>query len=108
MSENERADIHLHLDALTINVVHTVKADDALTALIQSIHQEIKQMSTTVQEAIDALTAEVAAETTADQSAIALIQGIPALIAAAVAAAQAAGATPAQLAAFDALNATLT
>lgn len=46
----------------------------------------------------------VANETTVDQSAITLIQGVPALIATAVAQAQAAGATPAELASLSALG----
>lgn len=48
-------------------------------------------------DSITALQASVATLTSVDQSAITLIQGISAEIAAAVAAAQAAGATPAQL-----------
>ena len=65
-------------------------------------------MSTDVNSALLELQADVAQETTVDQSAVTLIQGIPALIAAAVAQAQAAGATPAQLAAFDQLGAQIT
>lgn len=65
-------------------------------------------MSTDVNSALLALQAAVTQETTVDQSAITLIQGIPALIAAAVATAAAAGATPAQLQAFDTLSAQIT
>lgn len=61
-------------------------------------------MYASIQEALTALTATVAAETAADKSAIALINGIPALIAQQVAAAQAAGATPAQLQGFTDLG----
>lgn len=50
------------------------------------------------------LQADVAAETTVAQSAVTLIKGIPALIADAVAKAQAAGATPEQLQAFADLS----
>lgn len=99
--------LRLHLEPITINVVHTVTADDVLKSMFQSLIEGFAKMSTTVQEAIDALTADVTQETTVNQSAITLIQGFPALIAAAIAAAQAAGATPAQLAAFDTLNATI-
>ena len=80
----------------------------ALTHSIDQLKQEISTMSVTVQEALDTLTAQVTQETTVNQSAITLINGFPALIAAAVAAAQAAGATPAQLAAFDTLSTTIT
>jgi hypothetical protein len=100
--------IHLNLDSVNINVVHTMTADAALTALIQSIKEDIRIMSTDVNSALLALQADVTQETTVDQSAITLIQGIPALIAAAVAKAQAAGATPAQLASFDQLGAQIT
>jgi hypothetical protein len=100
--------IHLNLDSVNINVVHTMTADAALSALIQSIKEDISTMSTDVNSALLALQADVTQETTVDQSAITLIQGIPALIAAAVAAAQAAGATPAQLASFDQLGAQIT
>jgi hypothetical protein len=100
--------IHLNLDSVNINVVHTMTADAALSALIQSIKEDIRTMSTDVNSALLALQADVTQETTVDQSAMTLIQGIPALIAAAVAAAQAAGATPAQLASFDQLGAQIT
>lgn len=77
----------------------------------QYILQELKRMSTAA-NALDAqianLTADVAAETTVEQSAITLINGIPTLIANAVAAAQAAGATPAELAALTALGTSIT
>jgi len=57
---------------------------------------------------ITALAQDVANETAADQSAITLIKGIPGLIAAAIAKAQAAGATPAQLQAISDLGQALT
>lgn len=95
--------VHFHFDGLTINVVHS--ADPALTSLIQSIKQEIRNMSSNVQAGLDKLAADVAQLTTVDQSAVALIQGFGAQLAAAVAAAQAAGATPEQLQAFDDLSA---
>lgn len=64
-----------------------------------------------VQDEIDALTADVAAQTTVVASAVTFIKGVPALVAAAVAAANAAGPaplTPAQLAAFTSLQTSLT
>lgn len=66
--------------------------------------QKVNEMSGTVDAALADLTAKVENETTVNASAVALINGFPALIAQAVAAAQAAGATPDQLAAFDALG----
>ena len=48
-------------------------------------------------DAITQLTAQVSASTTVESSAVTFINGVPALIAIAVAAAQAAGATPAEL-----------
>lgn len=58
--------------------------------------------------AIAALQADVTQETTVNQSAITLLNGIPALIATAVADAQAAGATPAELASITALGMAIT
>ena len=56
---------------------------------------------------INALNAEVTRQKTIKDSVIALINGIPALITDAVAKATAAGATPAQLAAFDQVSAAI-
>ena len=97
--------VYLHfVDPLTINVNQTVSADDVLKTLIQSIKTEIQTMATDVTTAIAELQADVTDETTVNQSAITLIQGFPALLAAAIAAAQAAGATPAQLQSFNDLS----
>ena len=60
-------------------------------------------MANALDTQIATLQAEVTAETTVEASAVTLIQGIPALIAAAVVQAQAAGATPAELASLTAL-----
>jgi len=60
-----------------------------------------------LQDQIDALTAQVAQDTTVEGSATALINGFQARLDAAVAAATAAGATPAQLQALTDLSATL-
>jgi hypothetical protein len=59
-------------------------------------------------DALTALTAKVTAEDTVIDSAVTLIQGIPALISAAVTAALAQGATPAQLQAITDLGTTIT
>lgn len=77
--------------------------------LIQQRKQYIKLMATitNVQTAVDELTQDVADETTVVDSAIVFINGVPALIAAAVAAAQSAGATPEQLQAFTDLTTTM-
>ena len=65
-------------------------------------------VSTNVQQAVDEMTAAVAAETPLDASVRTFVNSVPGLIAAAVAKASAAGATPAQLAAFDTLSQTMT
>lgn len=101
--------VHLHLDApIAINVSHTVSADDALKALFNTIREDIAKMDQSVQDAITQLQADVQQETTVEQSAVALIQGFAAQLAAAVAAASAAGATPEQLAQFDDLHTQIT
>lgn len=105
MEHDRELHVHLHLDKIEITVNHLLSADHALMLLLQSLKKDFSTMATNVQEAIDKLAADVTRLKTVDESAIALIQGFPALIAAAVAAAQAAGATPAQLAAFDDLSA---
>ncbi len=61
-----------------------------------------------LQDEIDALKTEVANNTSVEQSAAALIKGFSAQLAAAVAAAQAAGATPEQLQSLTDLSTTLT
>lgn len=61
-------------------------------------------MAENLDDKIAALTATVAAEETVEDSAIALINGFSAELAAAVAAASAAGATPYQLTALQSLN----
>jgi hypothetical protein len=60
-----------------------------------------------IDDQITALTAEVTRNTTVEKSALALIQGFSAQLTAAVNAALAAGATPAELAALTALDTTL-
>lgn len=80
--------IHLHVDGI---------ADaGALQQILHKLEQQGTIMSQ-VDDAITALQASVANLTTVDQSAITLIQGIGAQIQAAVDAALAQGATPAQL-----------
>lgn len=61
-------------------------------------------MSQEIQARLDKLTADVQAETTANASAITLINGFSQRLTDAIAAAQAAGATPEQLAALDDLS----
>jgi len=108
MDHEHELHVHFHTEGLTITVNHVVSVDCELYDLIHSIKKDIAHMVTTVQEAVDDLTAKVARLTTVDESAVALIKGFPALIAAAVAAAQAAGATPAQLQAFTDLSQKIT
>lgn len=63
--------LYIHFDPITIR--HTVSADDALTALIQSIKEDIATMSTTLDQAIADLQADVTQETSVTQSAVTLI-----------------------------------
>jgi hypothetical protein len=82
----------------------------AILAAIANLQQELHRMSGTVtnlDQAIASLTAQVTAQTDVDTAAMTMIQGIPAMIAAAVASAQQAGATPAQLQAITDLGAKL-
>lgn len=81
-----------------------------LTQAVNRLARGELQMSTnltSLQDAITELQADVAAENTVVDGAVTLIEGIPALIAAAVAEAQASGATPEQLAAFGTLADTI-
>lgn len=76
---------------------------DAWTDIRAKLERVLKHMAA-LDDKITQLQADVAAEGTVVDSAVTLIQGFPALIAAAVAAAQAAGATDAQLQSFADLS----
>jgi hypothetical protein len=78
----------------------------SLSQILAGIVRLEKQMAL-LDDQITALTAQVEANTTVEKSALALIQGFAAQLAAAVAAASAAGATPTQLAALNALGTTI-
>lgn len=67
-------------------------------------NNKIMALETTLDKQIADLQTEVTNETAVEQAALKLIQGIPALIAAAIASAQAAGATTAQLQAISDLQ----
>ncbi len=97
-------DLHVyhHFDPATLDP----RLDQVLSVL-RTLQLEIRTMSATMQTAIDALTAQVAAETTVNDSAIALINGFAARLQAAIDAATAAGASPVQTAALDALAASV-
>lgn len=82
---------------------HLALISNKLNAM-QTTLERLETMSSTVSTEIATETADVAALTTAVNAAIAEINGFAAQLAAAVAAAQDAGATPDQLAAFDALH----
>jgi transposase len=73
------------------------------TAIQRMARQEIRHMAA-LDDQIAQLTADVAAEAGAVQSAVTMLSGIGALISDAVAAALAAGATPAQLQALSEAN----
>lgn len=89
-------ELNAKIDLLILAVESLIKQDQVLT-------RRLTMTSATLSDAINTLAADVAAEQTVEQSAITLLNSIPQLIKDAVAAAQAAGATPAQLAALDAL-----
>lgn len=71
---------------------------------LKTQNQKIVMLETNLDKQIADLQTEVANQTAVEQSALKLIQGIPALIAAAIASAQAAGATTAQLQAISDLQ----
>lgn len=71
---------------------------------LKTKNQKIVMLETTLDKQIADLQTEVANQTAVEQSALKLIQGIPGLIAATIASAQAAGATTAQLQAISDLQ----
>ncbi len=108
MSSPVGPDTHIHLH------LHTGFAQDQFTQLLASVAaltalavQEKTNMSQ-LDDAITSLTTVVARNTSVEKSTLALVQAIPQLILDAAAKAQAAGATPAQLASFTALASTIT
>lgn len=78
-----------------------------LDIILRNSNLEIREMAQ-LDDQIAALQNEVTAETGIEQSAIVLLNGIPALIQTAIAQAQAAGATPAELQALSDLQTKLT
>jgi hypothetical protein len=80
---------------------------DAVKEIKTAIKESENRIMSALDDQITALTTEVENETNVEKSALTLIQGIGAQISAAVAAATAAGATPAQLAAIKAVQTTL-
>lgn len=79
-----------------------------LTEAVQTLTRKVHAMSQTLDTRLAALTAAVDRLDSVEESVVTFIKGVPQLIADAVAQATAAGATPAQLAALDALSARLT
>ena len=79
--------------AFTVDMTPLLERLDRIEDGISHIHRHLKEILMT----IDDLKADVAAERTVIDGAIALINGFAAQLAAAVAAAQSAGATPAEL-----------
>jgi hypothetical protein len=94
--------IHIHLHLGDPEVEHS-----SLTTLLTKVDHMNTSIDSLDSE-ITALQADVTAETTVNASAVALLQGIPGLIQTALAAALAAGATPAQLASVKALGDAIT
>ena len=86
---------------------HRQSLQDQLNQVLVGITRLEKQMSK-LDDQITALTAQVAANTDVENSALVLIQGFSARLDAAVASAQAAGATPAQLQALTDLGTAIT
>jgi hypothetical protein len=97
-------DVHIH-----IHNDPDPRLDQILAAVTTIKKQETRIMSdvSNLQGELDALTAQVTNSGTVVDSAIVLINGISAQIAAAVAAAQAAGASPEVIAAFAGLGTAL-
>lgn len=85
-SEHVRVDLNL--------VIHL---GDNVTTLFKYFKLELEHMANKIQAALDKLAAQVTANTTVTGSAAALVNSIPQLIAAGIAAAIDAGATPEQL-----------
>jgi hypothetical protein len=77
---------------------------DQVLAVLQQLRQDIQTMSGSIDASIATLTTQVQADTDASNAAATLINGFAAQLAAAVAAAQNAGATPAQLQSFTDLG----
>lgn len=80
---------------------------DAKVDRVLSLLRSLTAMANTTDAAITKLQADVAALTTAEQAAAALLQGLKQQLDAALAAAQNAGATPAQLQALSDLSASI-
>ena len=80
---------------------------DQVMGMLHAIRQDIKTMSGSIDDAIANLTARVQADTDATNAAATMINGFAAQLAAAVAAAQSAGATPAQLQSLTDLGTTI-
>jgi hypothetical protein len=92
---------HHYYGSLDADVVRRLAR---IETLLGAVLAQDKKMADTFDAELQTLTANVANLTTVDGSAVALINGFAAQLAAAVAAAQAAGATPAQLQSFSDLN----
>lgn len=75
---------------------------------VHHLKKRIEDMDKDLQAKLDKLTADVAALASAEHAAVALLNGLSEQLKAAIAAASGAGATPEQLAAFDALDAGIT
>ncbi len=99
------------LDAIISRNYAADKVQQQILALLTKDIQTLKELSTNMAALDDAITQlqnDVTQDTAVETSAVTLIKGIPGLIATAVATAQAAGATPAQLQALTDLGTTLT
>lgn len=94
---------------MEIHVIREINRKlDAILAEQAAIRKDIATMSQTLQTQITTLQADVTAENTVIDSAVTLINGFAAQLATAVAAAQAAGATPAELQSLTDLGTSIT
>lgn len=98
--------INLHIDKLSVTLLDQVQFEQIIT-LLNRLEGKVTTNMAVLDDKLAALQAEVTRNTTVEKSALALLQGIPALITAAVNAALAAGATPAQLQAITDLSTSL-
>jgi hypothetical protein len=111
MNDNQRAGCTIHLELTPDQLdrlLSLLQLDGTkLDTIIQTINQMETKMSV-ISDKLDTLRAGVERIETAEAAVAAFVAGVPALIQAAVDAAIAAGATPAELTSFDELNTRLT
>jgi hypothetical protein len=98
--------LHVHLHGLD-PLVSALQAFSSQLDRIEILSKQGAKQMAVLDDKISALNAEVTRQKTIKDGVLAVVNGIPALIQDAVSKALAAGATPAQLAAFDQVSAAL-